>query len=105
MKKIVYIGNNLQRHSKYKISYQILSELFMREGWTVYQASDKKNIVLRMLDMIWKVISHPEADYILIDTFSTKNFYYAYIISFVARLMKKKIYPYFAWRESSRKVG
>ena len=65
----------------------------MREGWTVYQASDKKNIVLRMLDMIWKVISRPEADYILIDTFSTKNFYFAYIISLVARLMKKKYIP------------
>ncbi len=93
MKKIVYIGNNLLKHSNYKTSYQILSELLEKEGFRVVRASDKKNIFLRMADMIYTVWKHRDAGYILIDTFSTKNFYYAWIISQMARIMNIPYIP------------
>ena len=94
MKRIVYIGNNLSEKSKYNSTMATLSKLLSDEGYMVTCSSSKSNIVLRLLDMCITVVANRRrTDYILIDTFSTLNFYYAFIISQLARLFSIKYIP------------
>jgi glycosyltransferase involved in cell wall biosynthesis len=65
-----------------------------KDGIKVLKYSHKSNQLLRLLHMCFGVIRHSKSyDYILIDTFSTKNFYYAWATSQIARLFKKKYIP------------
>lgn len=96
MKKtyILYIGNNLGKESKYVSTIETLSNLLELEGYTVKTYSNKSNKLLRMLDMSWALIKHKKiSDFVLIDTYSTTNFYYALIISQLARIFKLKYIP------------
>jgi hypothetical protein len=87
--KILYIGNNLTRNSKYNSTYTTLSNLLEQEQMEVYRTSSIQNKILRLLDMLWQVVKYrKKVDSILIDTFSTSNFYYALLTSQLARIFK-----------------
>jgi glycosyltransferase involved in cell wall biosynthesis len=92
-KKIVYIGNDLSTSSSNTTTLELLSEILVSKGYLMTRSSNKKNIYLRMLDMISTVFKNRKAAYVLIDTYSTKNFYYAFIISQLSRLLKIKYIP------------
>ncbi|MCI2228401.1 glycosyltransferase family 4 protein [Polaribacter sp. MSW13] len=92
--KILYIGNNLTKKTKYGSPIFLLSKLLTTEGYDVTVSSNKLNKLLRFLDMFFTTIKkRNQIDYILIDTFSTYNFYYALVISQLARLFKVKYIP------------
>ncbi|MGL2964063.1 glycosyltransferase family 4 protein [Flavobacterium sp. RSB2_4_14] len=94
MKKLLYIGNKLSEHGYTSTSIETLGLFLEREGYTVYYASSKKNKFLRMMEMISKTISYSKkVDYVLIDTYSTTNFWYAFIISQLCRFLKLKYIP------------
>lgn len=64
------------------------------EGYQVKYASDKKKQFLRLLDMLWKTFSlRNQIDYVLIDTYSTSGFWFAYLTSQLCRLLGKKYIP------------
>ncbi|RSK40758.1 glycosyltransferase [Mangrovimonas spongiae] len=64
------------------------------EGMTVYYASSKTNKLYRLLDMIWQVLrNRHRVSIVLIDTYSTWNFYYALIISQLCRLLRLRYIP------------
>lgn len=90
---ILYIGNNLKQRSNYPTTIETLSVLLESEGCKVYKTSNKENKFLRMIDMCLALIKHRKVDYILIDTYSTANFYFAYVGSQIARLFKIKYIP------------
>ncbi|MCL7753199.1 glycosyltransferase family 4 protein [Polaribacter sp. Z022] len=90
--RILYIGNNLTKKTKYNSTIIVLSSLLKNEGYNVKVSSDKINKILRLLDMCFSVFRF-KSDYILIDTFSTVNFYYAFVISQLARLLNVKYIP------------
>ena len=47
-----------------------------------------------MIEMLIKTIKYAKkVDYVLIDTYSTKNFWYAFIISQLCRILKLKYIP------------
>lgn len=93
-KKILYIGNNLTGKTKYNSTITVLSNLLKSEGFCVTVSSDKTNKLLRLLDMCFVLLKHrKKTDYVLIDTFSTTNFYYALIVSQLARIFKLKYIP------------
>lgn len=86
MKRLLYIGNKLDNSKSNVTSIVILGRLLEEEGYEVRYASSIKNVVLRLFDMIFTVITYRNtSDYILIDTYSTLNFYYAFIVSQLAR--------------------
>lgn len=86
MKKILYIGNRLHKKGKTVTGVESLGNLLEQEGYTLHRASDKTNKVLRLLDMCFSVIKHRKSlDFILIDTYSTTNFYYAVAVSWIAQ--------------------
>ena len=94
MKRILYIGNNLRSKSANISSIQTLGRLFENEGFQVTYASDKPNKIHRMLDMIYAVLkNHRKTDYVIIDTYSTHNFYFALIISQLCRLLRLNYIP------------
>ncbi len=68
-----------------------LSVLLTNEGFEVHKSSDKSNKLIRILDMCFTVIKRrKKTDYVLIDTFSTLNFYYALIVSQLCRILNMK---------------
>jgi len=93
MKSILYIGNKLSKHGKTLTNIETLGLLFESEGHKVFYASSKKNKMLRLLDMVAKTIRHRKVDYVLIDTYSTVNFWYALVISQICRIMNIKYLP------------
>ncbi|SFZ92917.1 Glycosyltransferase involved in cell wall bisynthesis [Flaviramulus basaltis] len=95
MKHIVYIGNKSKNDKKGNLSsIDILAPLLIETGHEVYTASDKKNILFRLIHMMQMCFKHRKnADYVLIDTYSTLNFYYAYFVSQLCRILRLKYIP------------
>ena len=93
-KLILYIGNDLSSRTKYNSSMVTLGNMLELKGFQVIRSSDKSNKLLRLFDMVWSVFKYRnKVDYLLIDTFSTANFYYAFATSQLARLFSLKYIP------------
>ncbi len=94
MKHVLYIGNNLISKNANISTIQILGGLMEQEGFKLNYASNKVNKILRLLDMIFAFFKHVRSvDYVIIDTYSTLNFYFALIISQLCRLFNIKYIP------------
>ncbi len=94
MTHLVYIGNKLTNTGKTATTIDTLGCGLEQSGYKVTYASSYTNIVLRLIDMLWTVFKHrTTVDYVLIDTYSTLNFYYAYAVSAICRLLKLKYIP------------
>lgn len=88
MKKILYIGNNLTKHGNTSTSIETLGAFLDHEGFTIYYSSAKKNQLIRMIDMIFATIKYArKIDFVMIDTYSTRNFWFAFVISQLCRLL------------------
>ncbi|WP_179018620.1 glycosyltransferase family 4 protein [Winogradskyella forsetii] len=91
MKNVLYIGNNLNSKNSNISGIQTLGSLLEKEGYNMYYASSKTNIILRLLDMFWSVVKlQKKVDIVLLDTYSTTNFYYALIISRLCQILSLK---------------
>ncbi|MFC4739551.1 glycosyltransferase family 4 protein [Flavobacterium ponti] len=94
MKKLLYIGNKLNSHGFNKTSIETLGSFLAEEGYIVEYTSDKKNQVVRLFDMmITTFFRAKKVDYILIDTYSTSSFWYAFLCSQIASFFKTKYIP------------
>lgn len=93
MKKILYIGNKLVRHGLSPTSIDTLGPLLQGEGFEVSYSSSKKNKLLRLMDMLWSIYKNNQVDYVLIDTYSTSNFWYAFASSQLCRCLKLQYIP------------
>lgn len=71
-----------------------LGDLLSQEGYTMTYASPYSNKVLRlghMLYVLW--MQRRPTDYVLIDTYSTQNFYYAVLVSRLCLWLKLPYVP------------
>ncbi|WP_452598597.1 glycosyltransferase family 4 protein [Pontimicrobium sp. MEBiC01747] len=94
MKQLLYIGNKLAGSGKTVTTIDTLSKLLQGEGYVVKTSSSKNNKLLRLLDMLLSIFRNSKStDYVLIDTYSTQNFYYAYLCSQLCRILKLKYIP------------
>jgi len=81
MKKVLYIGNQSANGTTIT-SHDTLAELLRSEGYVVNCASGVKNKVFRLFDMCRSVLKfRSDTNFVLIDTYSTQNFYYAVIVA------------------------
>jgi glycosyltransferase involved in cell wall biosynthesis len=88
MKNLVYIGNRLEERGGSPTSIDVLTPLFRKEGFYVYPVSTKKNKFLRLAEMNKAVLKHKKwLDLVLIDTYSTQNFWYAIIVAYLCRIL------------------
>lgn len=92
MRKIVYIGNNLQ--SKNPTTQALLFKALTDLGFEVELYSNKENIFSRLIDMCFGIIKNRDStNFVLIDTYSTLNFYFTLVTSQLARLFSIKYIP------------
>lgn len=77
MKKVLYLGNKLEKHGFSPTSIDTLPPLLRDAGYVIKSVSSIKNKPLRLLHMLGSVIMHRKSDLVLIDTYSTTNFWYA----------------------------
>jgi len=93
-KTILYIGNKLSDLKANPTSHKSLVKGLESEGFHIYSASGLKNKYLRLLDMIFTFFKNIKSfEIVLIDVYSTQNFWYAIIIARLSRLFKKKYIP------------
>lgn len=91
---LLYIGNKLSDHGMTVTSIETLGVLLDNEGYNLFYASSKKNKFLRLFEMLLQTIKYRnKIDYVLIDTYSTKNFWYAFLVSQLCRVLKLKYIP------------
>jgi len=76
MKKILYLGNKLEKHGNSATNIDTLSPLLEAEGYHVKSVSSFKNKPLRLLHMLSSIVTGEKIDIVLIDTYSTTNFWY-----------------------------
>lgn len=93
MRNLLYIGNKLSRHGVTPATIETLGPLLEQEGFNVLYSSSQKNKGLRLIAMLWSVFQYRESDYVLIDTYSTANFWYAFATSQLCRFFKIKYIP------------
>ncbi|WP_405295894.1 glycosyltransferase family 4 protein [Algibacter sp. Ld11] len=94
MKNILYIGNKLSKKGKTESTIDTLETGLKSLGFHVVSVSSYKSITLRFIDMLWAVVRYRKTvDYVLIDTYSTLNFYYAYAVSQLCRFFKLRYIP------------
>jgi glycosyltransferase involved in cell wall biosynthesis len=93
LKNLLYIGNELSKHGITPTTIEILGPLLEQEGFTVSYSSSQKNKALRFFAMLWSVFRYAKTDYVLIDTYSTTNFWYAFATSQLCRCLKLKYIP------------
>lgn len=93
MKNLLYIGNKLTKKGLNATTIDVLSKQLQEEGYFVVSTSSKKNQLLRLLDMIFSIVKYNNVDYVLIDTYSTSAFWYAFFTSQFCRLFNLKYIP------------
>lgn len=93
-KNILYIGNHLQRHGRTATTIDTLAPLLANAGYEVRCASHRLPIVVRFCDMMYSVYRlRSWAHYVLIDTYSTRNFWYAIAVGKLCKILKIKYIP------------
>lgn len=93
-KNLLYIGNKLSGKGSNVTTIETLGRLLSSEGFQVAYASEKQNQLLRLAEMLWETFSlRNQIDYILIDTYSTSGFWFAYLTSQLCRMLGKKYIP------------
>lgn len=94
MKNLLYIGNKLSCHGYTITTIESLGLLLENENYKLRYASDKKIKFFRLLDMLGATIRHASStDYVIIDTYGTQNFWYAFLVSQLCRVMHLKYIP------------
>lgn len=91
--RILYIGNKLSKHGFTPSNIETLG-IQLSLYFDIITISDKRNKIYRMIDMIISIIKyHNSISKVLIDTYSTSNFYYAVVASFLCHLFKIPYIP------------
>lgn len=93
-KKLLYIGNALWHKGMTPTTIHTLSQNLRDIGFKVSVASRYRSKPLRLLDMLWSVFTHRnKVDAVLIDTYSTTNFWYAVMVAKLCRIFNIAYYP------------
>ncbi|WP_242446490.1 glycosyltransferase family 4 protein [Nonlabens agnitus] len=92
--RVLYIGNQLASKNRTATTIDTLSDLLRKQGYQVKTASSVKNQWLRGLHMAWvTLLNRNWAQFVLIDTYSTRNFWYAISIGYICRWLNIKYIP------------
>ncbi|WP_457615997.1 glycosyltransferase family 4 protein [Lutibacter sp.] len=93
-KRILYIGNKLSSSNITETTIESLSKKLIGEGYEVISVSSIQNKALRLMDMLRATfIYRKNVDVVLIDTYSTLNFYYAVAVATICRTFRIPYIP------------
>ena len=94
MKNLLYIGNNLNSPKANTTGIQRLGKLLETEGYELRYASHYNNKMMRLIHMCWSILVKAKwSDLVLIDTYSTQNFWYVVFCSFLCRVLRIPYVP------------
>lgn len=93
MKNLLYLGNKVAAHGLNKTTIETLGPLLEQEGYVLTYASTQKKPFFRLLQMLWVVYRNRKAEGVLIDTYSTTAFWYAFFTSQLCRVCKLPYIP------------
>ncbi|MBV1923704.1 MAG: glycosyltransferase family 4 protein [Flavobacteriaceae bacterium] len=94
VKHILYIGNKLSNSGSNVTSIETLGTFLKNEEYLVVTSSSKKNKLLRMIDMLYSTYKYSnKVSNVLIDTYSTQNFYYAVLVAKFCRILRLPYIP------------
>jgi L-malate glycosyltransferase len=89
-KKIIYIGNQLQKHGANPTTIDHLVPRLALD-YDVIHGSDVRNVILRLIHMLWIVFrNHRSASAVLIDVYSTFAFNYFLAIAILSKGLNVK---------------
>lgn len=78
--RILYIGNKLAVHGRTPTAIDTLGPLLEQEGHTLHYAGSQLKQSARLRNMLYTIWQHRKTvDLVLIDTYSTTAFYYAWL--------------------------
>src|SRR5690606_1264142 len=93
-KNLLYIGNKLSEKGSTLTSIETLGYFLKREGYSVITSSSIKSKFFRLLDMLKDTLKYRNrVSLVLIDTYSTQNFYYAVAVAHLSRILKIPYIP------------
>lgn len=93
-KTILYIGNKLSSSKTNPTTHATLEEGLKAEGYKVISASPLRNKILRLSHMVLVFFrNYRRTDYVLIDVYSTQNFWYAVLLARLSAAFSKKYIP------------
>ncbi|WP_255702883.1 glycosyltransferase family 4 protein [Antarcticibacterium sp. 1MA-6-2] len=93
-KTILYIGNKLSSSKTNPTTHATLEEGLKAEGYKVISASPVRNKILRLSHMILVFFKNfRRTDYVLIDVYSTQNYWYAVLLARLSAAFSKKYIP------------
>ena len=94
-KMIILIGNKLSSRGLNPTSIEKLSK-DLEASYNIKSASDKKNYISRMLDIIKLIINNRKVcELIIVDVFSTRAFYFSALTLLISKFLNIKIIPVF----------
>ncbi len=94
MKRILYVGNKVSSFGFTPTGIDFLGALLIKHKYTVLFAGEKKGKVSRLLSIVWIIVSkQKEYDIIIVDTYSSHAFYFAWVTAWLARLLRKPFIP------------
>lgn len=92
--RLLYIGNKLSVHGFTPTNIETLGPKLEQEGYQLTYASSKKNKLARLWDMCLSIIKNKgEVDAVLIDTYSTSAFYFAYLCVWLCKALGMPYMP------------
>ena len=92
--KILYVGNNLSKYGNTPGTVETLGVLFEKENIEVIYAGHSLNKIKRLFEMCFSVIKNRnKIKYVLIDTYSTSAFWFAFSVGMISRILHIKYIP------------
>lgn len=89
---LVYIGNELSKHGFTPTTVETLGPRLAKE-FKVFTASSFKSKLVRLLHFWWVVLINRKADFLIIDTYSTSAFLFAWTSARLARWVGLRYIP------------
>lgn len=88
------MGNCLSRHGSTPTNIETLGPRLEQEGYNLSYTSDRLNKVWRFTHMLSSILKHSrQAKLVLIDTYSTDAFYFAWVSSLLCRALRVPYVP------------
>jgi glycosyltransferase involved in cell wall biosynthesis len=93
-KRILYIGNKLAAHGRTPTNIDTLGPLLEGEGYELQYAGTHKKQIPRLAQMLSAIWEHRNnTDVVLIDTYSTTAFYFAWLSGLLCKKLNIKYIP------------
>jgi glycosyltransferase involved in cell wall biosynthesis len=91
---ILYLGNKLSNHGFTPTFVETLGTRLSQKGMEITTKSSIRNEFVRLVDMLWNIIKlRHRKPVVLIDTYSTNAFYFAWCSGLLCRILKLNYIP------------